>query len=126
MTVASAPGGLRRLAANSDVVLAVAVVFIVAMLIIPLPELLLDLLIILNIATALTILLVAMYTQEPLQFSVFPSVLLVATLFRLGAEHFGDAPDPAPRRGRAGDRGVRLLRRRWQLHRRWGWCSSSC
>jgi flagellar biosynthesis protein FlhA len=84
MTVVSAPGGLRRLTANSDVVLAVAVVFIVAMLIIPLPELLLDLLIILNIATALTILLVAMYTQEPLQFSVFPSVLLVATLFRLG------------------------------------------
>ncbi|MCL6648240.1 MAG: FHIPEP family type III secretion protein, partial [Chloroflexi bacterium] len=83
MTVASAPGGLRRLAANSDVVLAVAVVFIVAMLIIPLPELLLDLLIILNIATALTILLVAMYTQQTLQFSSFPSLLLIATLYRL-------------------------------------------
>ncbi|MFN8535296.1 MAG: flagellar biosynthesis protein FlhA [Dehalococcoidia bacterium] len=84
MTVTSAPSGLRRLAGNSDVLMAVAVVFIVGMLIIPLPDFLLDLLIIVNIATALTILMVAMYTTQPLQFSVFPSILLVATLFRLG------------------------------------------
>ncbi|MCS6802422.1 MAG: flagellar biosynthesis protein FlhA [Chloroflexota bacterium] len=84
MTATSLPSGLRRLTANSDVVLAVAVVFIVAMLIVPLPDVLLDLLIIVNIATALTILMVAMYITQPLQFSVFPSILLVATLFRLG------------------------------------------
>src|SRR5687768_12117904 len=84
MTATPVPGGLRRLTANSDVLMAVAVVFIVGMLIIPLPDMLLDLLIIINIATALTILMVAMYTTQPLQFSVFPSILLVATLFRLG------------------------------------------
>ncbi|GIW07811.1 MAG: flagellar biosynthesis protein FlhA [Dehalococcoidia bacterium] len=84
MTATSVPGSIRRLSGNSDVMLAVAVVFIVGMLIIPLPDVLLDLLIIINIATALTILMVAMYTTQPLQFSVFPSILLVATLFRLG------------------------------------------
>jgi len=53
-------------------------------MIIPLPTVALDVLISVNIATALTILLVSMYITEPLQFSVFPSLLLIVTLFRLG------------------------------------------
>ncbi|MEZ4639877.1 MAG: flagellar biosynthesis protein FlhA [Caldilineaceae bacterium] len=56
---------------------------IVGMMIIPLPPLLLDLLLTLNISISLTILLVSMYIEEPLEFSVFPSLLLIVTLFRL-------------------------------------------
>jgi flagellar biosynthesis protein FlhA len=74
---------LRRLLSNSDIVLAIAVVAIVAMMIIPLPTFLLDLLIALNIGLAVTVLLVSLYIQEPLDFSVFPSLLLILTLFRL-------------------------------------------
>nr|WP_276323962.1 flagellar biosynthesis protein FlhA [Planococcus halocryophilus] len=62
----------------------VAVIMIVVMMVIPLPPLLLDVLIMINISLALTILLVAMNTKEPLQFSIFPTLLLLTTLFRLG------------------------------------------
>ena len=76
----AAPSVLRR----SDAVLAGAVVGIVAMMIIPLPPMLLDVLIVLNLTFSLTILLVALNIREPLEFSSFPSLLLIATLFRLG------------------------------------------
>ncbi len=72
------------LLAGGDIYLAVAVVVVVGMMVLPLPPTLLDILISVNIGLALTVLLVAMYIREPLQFSVFPSLLLVATLFRLG------------------------------------------
>ncbi len=78
--VPEAPG--RR--GLSDIYLAVAVVVVVGMMILPLPPALLDALITINIGLALTVLLVSMYIREPLEFSVFPSLLLVATLFRLG------------------------------------------
>src|SRR5690242_2475900 len=52
-------------------------------MVIPLPPLLIDLLLAVSISLALLILLVSMYTQQPLEFSTFPSVLLVVTLFRL-------------------------------------------
>ena len=68
----------------SDIFLGVAAVVIIGLMIIPLPTVALDVLISVNIATALTILLVSMYITEPLQFSVFPSLLLIVTLFRLG------------------------------------------
>lgn len=85
MATQAAPrsSGLSALLKYSDVVLAVAVVMIVAMMIIPLPSDLLDVLLTMNISAALIMLLVSMYTLEPLQFSVFPSLLLIATLFRL-------------------------------------------
>jgi flagellar biosynthesis protein FlhA len=67
----------------SDIFIAVAVVTIVVMMIIPVPPFLLDLLLTLNISLALTIVMVAIYNVEPLQLSVFPSLLLVTTLFRL-------------------------------------------
>ena len=67
-----------------DYAIMVAVIMIVVMMIIPLPPLLLDVLIMINISLALTILLVAMNTKEPLQFSIFPTLLLLTTLFRLG------------------------------------------
>jgi len=67
-----------------DLTVLVAVIMIVAMLIIPLPTWLLSFLIMVNIALALLVLLTSMNTTEPLQFSIFPSLLLLLTLFRLG------------------------------------------
>jgi len=66
-----------------DIGILVGVIGIVLMLVIPLPTWLLDILFILNITIALIILLVGMNTQEALQFSIFPALLLVTTLFRL-------------------------------------------
>lgn len=67
-----------------DITVLVGVILIIAMLIIPLPSAMISVLIIINIALALLIILVAMNTNEPLQFSIFPSLLLLVTLFRLG------------------------------------------
>ncbi|WP_336501608.1 flagellar biosynthesis protein FlhA [Microbacterium paraoxydans] len=62
----------------------IGVVGIIMLLVVPVPPFLLDVLIILNIMFALVILLTSMFVRKPLDFSVFPSLLLVATLFRLG------------------------------------------
>ena len=59
------------------------IVLIVVMLVVPLPAIVLDLLIALNITGALLILLVAMFVHGPLEFAAFPAVILVMTLFRL-------------------------------------------
>ncbi len=61
----------------------IVVIGIIAMLVIPISPVLLSFLLILNLATSLSIVLVAMTTKEPLQFSIFPSLLLITTLFRL-------------------------------------------
>ncbi|WP_028986581.1 flagellar biosynthesis protein FlhA [Thermicanus aegyptius] len=61
----------------------VGVIMIVIMMVIPVPPFLLDFFILLNISLSLTILLVSMNTKESLQFSIFPSLLLLTTLFRL-------------------------------------------
>ncbi|WP_188669157.1 flagellar biosynthesis protein FlhA [Tersicoccus solisilvae] len=70
--------GLTRLAVP------VGIVGIVLLLVVPIPAPLLDVLIVCNILLALVILLTSMFVKKPLDFSVFPSLLLVATLFRLG------------------------------------------
>ena len=67
----------------SDVMLAVAIVTIVVMMIIPLPTLLLDMLICLNITIALLLVMSVIYNKEALDLSIFPSILLITTLFRL-------------------------------------------
>lgn len=61
----------------------IGVVAILAVMIVPLPPMLLDFLLAMNITIAVTILLIAMYTTKALDFSIFPSLLLVTTLFRL-------------------------------------------
>lgn len=66
-----------------DVAVAVAVILAVVMMIIPVPSGLLSVLLIFNIALSLLILLVSLFTREPLEFSVFPALLLIMTLFRL-------------------------------------------
>ncbi len=75
--------GLNQLLKNSDIVLAVAVMVIIGMMVVPLPTIVVDLFLALNVGAALTIMLISMYVLEPLQFSVFPSLLLLITLFRL-------------------------------------------
>lgn len=67
----------------SDVLIAVAIVTIVIMMIIPLPTIVLDILICLNITIALLVVMSAIYNVEALDLSVFPSLLLITTLFRL-------------------------------------------
>ncbi len=66
-----------------DLIVSAAIVAILAIMIIPIPGIALDLLLSFNFTFSLVILLVSMHTKKPLDFSVFPSVLLVITLFRL-------------------------------------------
>lgn len=66
-----------------DIIVTLAVVFVVIMIIIPLPSALLDIFLTFNITLSLIILLVSMYNTEPLQVSIFPSLLLLTTLLRL-------------------------------------------
>ena len=69
---------------NTDIIFALMVVGIIVMFIIPLPTMLLDMLLAANITFSMVVILVSIYTTEPLDLSVFPSLLLFATLFRLG------------------------------------------
>ncbi|MFN8109686.1 MAG: flagellar biosynthesis protein FlhA [Thermoleophilia bacterium] len=78
-----APGLVDRITGMGDVLVAVTIVGIVVMMIIPVPPLLLDVLLTANISLALSVVLATIYSTEPLQFSIFPSLLLVTTLFRL-------------------------------------------
>lgn len=77
---------IEKLSKNSDIMMAVAVVGIILMLIIPMPSELLDFLLVVNIASAIIILIISIYIAEPLEFSVFPTMLLVCTLFRLALD----------------------------------------
>jgi len=73
----------KRTLEPSDLMMAFGVVGVLLIMVFPLPTILLDLLLCLNITLGVTILLVSMYVEEPLEFSAFPSVLLIMTLFRL-------------------------------------------
>lgn len=66
-----------------DLFILIGIIGIVLLMILPIPTWLLDILLIINISIALMILLVAMNTKEALQFSIFPAMLLITTLFRL-------------------------------------------
>ena len=68
---------------SGDLFMAATVLLILVMMIVPIPPVFLDVLVALNMTLSLGVLLVTMYITEPLQFSVFPSLLLLATLFRL-------------------------------------------
>ncbi|HXX63612.1 MAG TPA: flagellar biosynthesis protein FlhA [Bacteroidota bacterium] len=76
-------GMLSTVGANSDVLLAVAVIMILALMIIPLPAVVLDVLLATNITVAILVLMVSMYITNPLELSVFPGMLLILTIFRL-------------------------------------------
>jgi flagellar biosynthesis protein FlhA len=74
---------IRDLFSASDFLVGMLLVSIIALILVPLPPWLLDILLTLNIAFSLLILLVAMYLKEPLEFAAFPSILLIVTLLRL-------------------------------------------
>lgn len=77
-------GKLAFLLKNNDVILAIGLVTIIAMMVLPIPPAILDFLLTINIAFSIIIMLVCLYTKEPLDYSTFPTILLIATLFRLG------------------------------------------
>src|SRR6056297_3588601 len=68
---------------RSTIYLAVAVISILALMILPIPPFIMDVFLVMSITCGLIILFVALYLHNPLDFSVFPSVLLIITLFRL-------------------------------------------
>jgi len=68
---------------QSDVILGFGVIAILVMLVVPLPGFLLDILIVVSLALGLLVLLTALSTKEPSEFSVFPNLLLITTLYRL-------------------------------------------
>lgn len=72
-----------KIGPSSDLLVVLAVILVVVMMVLPLPPLLLDLLLALNISLSLLILLLTMSIHGALQFSIFPSLLLISTLFRL-------------------------------------------
>ncbi|MCH2301518.1 MAG: flagellar biosynthesis protein FlhA [SAR324 cluster bacterium] len=74
---------LNNVIKNSDVALAGGVIGMLLIMVVPLPEIVLDLMIALSISIAVLILFVSLFTGSALEFSSFPSVLLIATLFRL-------------------------------------------
>ena len=82
MAKSAGPRG-APMSGQTDLFLATGVVGILVVMLFPLPTMILDLLLTLNITASLLTLLIALYVVKPLDFAVFPTVLLVMTLFRL-------------------------------------------
>jgi type III secretion protein V len=76
-------GWLAIAAGRQDIVLAILLLLAVFMMIVPLPTGLVDLLIAINLSISVVLLMMALYIRDPLEFSTFPAVLLITTLFRL-------------------------------------------
>ncbi len=77
---------LSLISRSSDVVLAAFVILIIGMIIIPVPPTVIDIMIAVNMSVSICLLMVSLYIQKAVQISIFPSILLVTTLFRLGIE----------------------------------------
>ena len=76
---------MNRLLSNARAsVLPLAILMLVLVMVVPIPAFMLDIFFVANIAISLAVLMVALNAQKPLDFSAFPTVLLFATLFRLG------------------------------------------
>jgi flagellar biosynthesis protein FlhA len=67
----------------SDMVVPLAIVFIVMMMVMPLPRFMIDGLLAISLAVSVGVFLIGLFMEQPLQFSAFPAVILVATLLRL-------------------------------------------
>jgi flagellar biosynthesis protein FlhA len=81
----SGPTAARRLlGGGGETWLAIGVVVVVALLVVPLPPFLLDVFLALSLTLSIVVLLVTLSTRDPLEFSIFPSLLLLITLLRLG------------------------------------------
>ncbi len=74
---------MKKLLKNTDLLLPIGLIFILALMIIPLPAFMLDFFLAVNISFSVLILIVSLYIRTPLDISIFPTLLLIATLFRL-------------------------------------------
>jgi flagellar biosynthesis protein FlhA len=89
MNIANSLNGLfnstpvRKVSQSREVLIVLGVVAILAVMIVPVPTMIMDMLLALNMSLALVVLLSTMYNLDPVEFSVFPSLLLTVTLFRL-------------------------------------------
>ncbi|MEI4563245.1 FHIPEP family type III secretion protein, partial [Klebsiella pneumoniae] len=75
---------LERIGAGRDLALAFGVIAIIGMLILPIPAWLLDIGLALSITLSVMILMTSLFIEKPLQLSAFPTILLIATMLRLG------------------------------------------
>lgn len=75
---------LENVSRSSDVILALFLVMIIGMLILPIPPIVIDFLLAINMASSIALLMVALYIPSATHLSIFPSLLLITTLFRLG------------------------------------------
>ena len=75
---------MDNISRSSDVALALFVIAILAMIIIPVPPTVIDYLIAINLAISVSLLMVALYIPSAVHLSIFPSLLLITTLYRLG------------------------------------------
>lgn len=77
-------GGLKALAGSSDIMMAIGVMCIILMLIVPMPSWMLDFALASSITFSVMILMTSLFIEKPLQLSSFPTILLIATMLRLG------------------------------------------
>lgn len=75
---------LSVISGNQDIAMAIGVLMILGLLVLPLPPMLLDLMLAVNITSSVLILMTSLYIRSPLDISSFPTILLITTLFRLG------------------------------------------
>jgi len=77
-------GSIWKAVFRSDIGMGVGVIFLIVLLLVPIPAFLLDFLLAISITSSVLILMTALFTKKPLEFNAFPAILLVTTLFRLG------------------------------------------
>ena len=109
------------LRAYSDWIIPTGAVALVFVMLVPLPSIVLDLLLTLSITASVLVLLTAIQVLRPVEFSVFPSLILLLTLMRLALDLASNAAHPAARQRRPvgrrqSHRGLRAVRGRRQLH----------
>lgn len=78
------PKDIAKVLMRGDIGVGIGVMMLIVLLIVPLPPILLDVFLALSVTSSVLILMTALFMKKPLEFSAFPSVLLAATLFRLG------------------------------------------
>jgi len=83
MTTLAANPVMKSLRANRGMIFPIALIGLLAVILVPLPKQILDLLLMVNLTMSVLVLLTTIYVQSPLDFAVFPSLLLAVTLFRL-------------------------------------------
>ena len=83
MAALTLPGSFSRFKGMNDIIMAVGIISVLTIMIIPMPSVVLDMFLSINISLGIVILLTTIYVHKPLDFSSFPSVLLITTMFRL-------------------------------------------